>query len=110
MASPIANATEAVETDFGGYDPQDVDDLRGLFEDMPNFWETFNTAWTALASKVDSDLPVNPAVAEGVREMGALIAGLKDTADELLTQFQTSHEPDLQRQDEPRPAEELWNV
>jgi hypothetical protein len=110
MASPIQDAAEAVTAGFAGFHPENAAQLRGMFDDMPGFYEELASGVARLAEKFDSELPVDRRVAEGVREMVSALAGLADQAHELNGLFKQAHEPELRRLDEPRPQEELWDV
>jgi hypothetical protein len=108
--SPIQEAAEAVTAGFAGFEPQNATDLRTMFSDFPDFYGELARGVGILADKFDGELPVHPSVAEGIREMVATLAGLRDHADELNGMFKQAHEKELQRLDEPRPQEELWDV
>jgi len=110
MASPIAPATEAVEEGFNGFDPENVTDMREFFADMPEFFSTLATSVNTLADKFGDDLPLDPALADHVREMVGVIAGLADHSTELGSMFEKVHEPELSRVDDPRPGEEKFDV
>lgn len=110
MTSPISAATEAVSEGFGNYEPENVADLRGFFTDMPKFFGELASSVTALADRFDEELPLHPAIAEHVREMVSVIAGLGDHAEELQGMFESAHEKELQRIDSPRSNEEFLDV
>lgn len=110
MASPIAPATEAVEEGFTGFDPENVADMRKFFADMPEFFRTLASSVNTLADKFGDDLPLDPQLADHVREMVGVIAGLGDHSEELASMFEKVHEPELNRVDSPRPGEEKFDV
>ena len=110
MTSPIHDAAEAIAEGFANFKPSNIEDLRGMFDDLPQLFENFVEGVNALANRFDDELPVKPVVGEGIREMVAGLAGLRDHSDALRTTFEQAHESELKRIDEPRPGEELWDV
>lgn len=108
--SPVTQAAEAVTAGFAGWEPQNADDLRGMFDDIPHLAEAVTTGISALAAKFENDLPVDSKVADGVREMLGGLAGLQEQAEDLKATFEQAHATELGRIDNPRPAEEVWDT
>jgi hypothetical protein len=108
--SPVAAATEAVTENFGRFDPQNIDGLTALFDDLPEFYSALITANTNLAAKFGDELPVKPAVTEAIGEMNSYLAGLRDHATSLRELFEKAHKDELERLRNPRRNEEMWDV
>lgn len=110
MASPIQALSEEVAAGFAGYRPESITDLRSMFDDLPSFFEEFAGGIRSLATRFDEELPVDPKVADAIREMGAIIVGLGEHCKEMKGLFETAHEAELSRLDNPRAGEEMWDV
>lgn len=110
MASPIADLADEVQSGFSGFKPESIPDLEGMFDDFPEFWDQLGEGIRVLAGRFDDELPVDPKVAEAIREMGATIVGLADHCREMKTLFEAAHEAELKRLREPRVNEKMWDV
>jgi hypothetical protein len=110
MASPIRALADEVQAGFAGFRPENITDLRSLMTDLPDFWDQLADGIRGLAARFDEELPIDPKVAESVREMGATIVGLGEHCREMSALFEQVHEPELRRLDEPRANEEMWDV
>jgi hypothetical protein len=110
MASPLANATEATEKDFAGFQPESAADMIDFFADMPKFWEALAGSLGTLGSRMADEMPLHPGLAEQVNEMAGAAAGLRDQAEEMHKQFRAVHEKEIRRIEQPRPGEQAWDV
>ena len=110
MASPIKALAEEVQAGFAGFDPHNVADMEGMFQDMPDFFDQFTTGIRTLASRFGEQLPVDPRVAEAIMEVGATLSGLADHCRETHKLFEQAHETELERLRNPRPQEKIWDV
>lgn len=110
MASPVAAAAEEVENAIGSYHPENITELREFFADLPDFFERQISAFQAFADHLEQEQPLEPAVAEHYREMLANLAGIRDHVQEGISVFESAHERELQRLEEPRPNEQAWDV
>ncbi len=108
--SPLTQAAEAAHDGFAGFDPHNAAELRGMFDDLPGFFEALASGVSALAARFGDELPVDSRVAEYVRDMVGDLASLHGQADDLKATFEQAHETELARIDNPRPAEEVWDV
>lgn len=108
--SPLTELADQVTAHFASYDPQNLADLEGLFQDVPEFYEGLLRAFQVIAEKFDSELPVKPVVSENFREQMATLAGLRDHAQEANGIFQEAHADEIERIKNPRPGEKLWDV
>jgi hypothetical protein len=110
MASPIQALAEEIRAGFANFKPENISDLRGMFEDFPGFWEEVGNGIGQVAAMFDDELPVDHKVAEAIREMGAAAVGLRDHCDEMRSLFEQAHETELSRIDNPRVNEDMWDV
>ena len=110
MSSPIAAVTDAVNTHIGGFQPENGEDLDRFLGDLGQFFDDLGSNFIHLADRLGSDFPVNPAVIEAIRELGANAAAQSGVATETYVSHRKEHETEMKRYEEPRPGEEMWDV
>jgi hypothetical protein len=110
MAGPLADAGEAVARALGSFQPENVQDFRDVFASLTDFFDIVAQGLNNMADHMDNEEAVSPAIGEGFREMVAGAGGLYAQAEELQSTFETAHADKLDRIDNPRPAEEMWDV
>lgn len=108
--SHMERLTELIREGFAGFHPENAADLRQMFDDIPEMFASLASGVSALAAKFGEELPVDPAIAEGVGELSTGLAALHDQGDRLKSVFEQAHEAELARIDSPRPNEELWDT
>lgn len=108
--NPFAGASEAFAAACTGFDPQSADELRGMFEGLPQYFEEQAAAMKAFVDKCGSEFPLKSVVVEALGEIASNLAGLQDHASEVNQTFLQAHEDELNRLDNPRHGEELWDV
>lgn len=106
QVTPIQSATEAIQEVIGGYDPENLMSAGQVFPDLAEFWQGLATSLQTLAGRLEDESPIDNSLAESLREMAATVGGLSDTAQEAHTDFQRIHEADIERIENPRPAEQ----
>jgi hypothetical protein len=107
MSGNVGAAAEAVEQHLGSFSPENVADFDQFLKDLPEFFGAVGAALGRLADRFADELPIDQAVAEHIREMGAQAAGQQDYASEAYSIFRNVHESDLERLENPRPGEEF---
>lgn len=111
VATPLTNAGEAVQQDLGNYHPEHIIELRPFFStELPEFFGTLAGSIGAMADRFREELPLHQQIPEHIQEMAGVLAGLRDKAQELSALFENLHKDDLNRLDEPRPGEQMWDV
>lgn len=110
MGSPVEAAAEAVQQHIGGFVPESGAELDRFFQDLPKLFERTAEALAHLADRFGSELPVHPVVHEHIRELAAVTAGLTDYAESAWSIHRTAHDRELERIENPRPGEDLWDV
>lgn len=110
MPSPIKALAEEVQSGFGNFSPENVLDMEGMFEDLPEFFEAFRDGVRTLGTRFGEQLPIDPKVAEAIMEVGATLSGLADHCREMRQLFETAHATELERLRNPRPQEKIWDV
>lgn len=110
MAHQLEAATEAIHGSIGGFEPENVEDLGAFLQDLPNVFEAMTSGLHRLADRFGDELPLHSSVVEHVREMASSLSGLHEYAAEAHHVFRTAHEQELERLENPRPNEKLWDV
>jgi hypothetical protein len=109
-ASPVKDIAEQFNEAFAKFQPENAGDMIEFFKELPDLFETMADAFGHLGSRMQEEMPLDPRVAERVRELAGHAAGLRDEAQEINGTFRAAHEKEIQRIEEPRPAEEAWDV
>ena len=110
MSSPVRAATEALETHIGSLHPETGEEAEQMFRDFPDFFQAQTAVFSRLADKFGSELPMHPAVVEYTLELANMLAAAGSMSEELYRMHRSSHEQELERIEEPRPGEPMWNV
>lgn len=108
-----ANAVEPVveaAQQMGGWQPESAEDIIGFFDSLPQVTGAISQMWYTLADRAGSEMPLDPAVAEHLREMGSATAALDQHAQAAGQILRQTHETEVKRIEEPRPAEQTWDV
>lgn len=109
-ASPIAGIAEQANESLGSWQPETPEEFDTGIADLKQLYEELGTALTGLSERLGSDFPVEPRTVEAVAELGATTNGLADAAQEVYQMHRADHEREMQRAEEPRPGEEMWNI
>lgn len=110
MASPLASAVEAIRTAFGNFRPTRPEDFEEFFKGLPEFFGDQGDSLATMVQRADEEMPLNKPVVEEMREVVALLNGLRDKAAEINQHFRVAHEAELNRAHNPRAGEPAWNV
>ena len=110
MSSAVDAASDAIEENIGGFEPGNIGDLGSFLAGLPRLHEALASAYQRVADRFADDLPLDPAVAEHIRELASQAAAQQDYAAETLGLFRSLHEQELERIENPRPNEKLWDV
>lgn len=110
MSSPIAAVTDAVNTHIGGFHPEHGEELDRFMGDLSGFFDDLGSNLIHLADRLGSDFPVNGAVIEAIRELGANAAAQSGVAGEVYATHRKEHDTEMKRIEEPRPGEEMWDI
>lgn len=84
-------------------------DLRGALPALHEAEGRIATAFANLAKRMRDEMPLNEDFIEGIDVISEGHHDLASTCSELSDSFDISHAPDIQRNEEPRPNEDLWN-
>lgn len=110
MAGPITQAGEEVVAALGRFDPSNLEELEGIFPDLDQLIQGLAGGLRGLSAKFGDDLPVKPHVAEAIGEIAATLAGVADAVQEAHGLFRTAHADEIERIENPRPNERIWDT
>jgi hypothetical protein len=100
---------EAISEVLGSYHPESGPEFREFFEGMPGTFRQFAADLAGVGDRL-GESPINAPVLEALKEAAATLAGIADQFDEVKATFQSEHEHELKRYDDPRPDEKAWDV
>jgi hypothetical protein len=106
----IEAAAEAVEQHIGSWEPENALDLDLFLSSLPRLFESVSGSIGHVASRLGDEFPVDAAVTERLREIAATVRGMSDFAGEAHAIHRIVHAKELERIEEPRPGEQMWDV
>jgi len=110
MSGHIDAATEAVSENIGMWAPESALDLDSFLAGLPRLFEAVAAAVSGVAERLGAEFPVHPSVPEHLEEISATVAGMADFAAEAHAIHRVAHAAEMERIENPRPHEELWDV
>jgi hypothetical protein len=110
VSSHIDAATEAVEENIGAWVPENAVDLDSFLLGLPRLFEAVASSVAGVAERLGADFPVDPSVPEHLQEIAATMAGMGEFAGEAHSIHRTAHAAELERIENPRPNEAIWDV
>ncbi len=110
MSGQIDAAMEAVSEHIGGWAPESALDLDAFLAGLPQLFEALAASVAGVAERLASEFPVHPSVPEHLNEIAATVAGMGEFAAEAHVIHRTAHAAEMERIENPRPNEELWDV
>jgi hypothetical protein len=110
VSSHIDAATEAVSQHIGAWEPENALDLDAFLAGLPRLFEAVASSVASVAERLGSEFPVHPSVPDHLREIAATVAGMGEFAGEAHAIHRTAHAAEMERIEDPRPNERLWDV
>lgn len=110
MSGHIDAATEAISEYIGMWAPESALDLDSFLEGLPALFEVLAAAMAGVAERLGAEFPVHPSVPEHLEEIAATVAGMGEFAAEAHAIHRIAHAAEMERIENPRPNEELWDV
>ena len=110
MSSNVDAAAEAIDQHIGGWQPDNAIDLDMFLSSIPQLFESLSGAFNHVADTLGDQFPVDPSVPERLREIAATVAAMADHAGEAHSTHRSVHEKELERIENPRPNERMWDV
>lgn len=106
----IEAAAEAATDNIGRWEPENAADLDQFLQGLPDYFSAVAQSFAHVAETLSDRYPVHPVVVERLREIGATIGGMTDFSADAYAIHRTAHDRELQRIENPRPGEDLWDV
>jgi hypothetical protein len=110
VTNHIDAATEAVSESIGSWAPENALDLDAFLAGLPRLFEAVAFSLARFAERLGSEFPVHPSVPEHLQEIAATVAGMGEFAGEAHAIHRTAHAAEMERIENPRPNERLWDV
>ena len=110
MSTHIDAAAEAVTDNIGSWVPENALDLDLFLAGLPRLFEAVAASVAGVAERLGSEFPVDPSVPEHLQEIAATVAGMGEFAGEAHAIHRVAHAAEMERIENPRPHEELWDV
>ena len=110
MSNHIDAATEAVSEHIGTWEPENALDLDAFLAGLPRLFEAVASSIAGVADRLGSEFPVHPSVPDHLREIAATVAGMGEFAGEAHAIHRIAHATEMERIEDPRPNERLWDV
>lgn len=101
---------EAYREAIGGWEPENLPDTDAFLAGFGDLYRGMAEVNTGLADKLDSDTPVDRAVADYMRDTAGGMNNMGDGGDELHQTWRSANAKDIARHEEPRPHEEVFDV
>jgi hypothetical protein len=106
----VEATAEAVESHIGGWRPESAADLDLFLASLPLLFEAVSNSIIRVAATLGADFPVDAAVPERLHEIAATVAGMADFSAEAHAVHRVAHAAELERIENPRPNEQIWDV
>jgi hypothetical protein len=110
VSSHIDAATEAISENIGAWAPENALDLDAFLSGLPRLFEAVASSVAGVAERLGSEFPVHPSVPDHLQEIAATVAGMGEFAGEAHAIHRTAHAEEMDRIENPRPNERLWDV
>ena len=110
MSNHIDAATEAVSEHIGTWEPENALDLDSFLAGLPRLFEAIASSIAGVAERLGSEFPVHPSVPDHLQEIAATVAGMGEFAGEAHAIHRIAHAAEMERIEDPRPNERLWDV
>jgi len=110
VSNHIDAATEAVSEHIGTWEPENALDLDSFLAGLPRLFEAIASSIAGVAERLGSEFPVHPSVPDHLQEIAATVAGMGEFAGEAHAIHRIAHAAEMERIEDPRPNERLWDV
>ena len=110
MSNSIDAAIDAVSENIGSWVPENALDLDVFLAGLPRLFEAVAASVSGVADRLGSEFPVDAAVPDHLHEIAATVAGMGEFAGEAHQIHRVAHAAEMDRIENPRPNERLWDV
>jgi hypothetical protein len=91
MSTQIDAVTDSVRQHIAGYRPASGQDLHSFFNSLPDLFREMGSAFAQCAEGM-TDEHIAPAVMDALREMGSVVGGMADHAENVLGEHNSAHD------------------
>jgi hypothetical protein len=84
--------------------------VLAAFDNLPDTLGFIAGTFAVVANRCAEELPLDPAVADAIEDIYKLLMQAADAAEGVSKTFRERHEDDIQRHEDPRNGEELWDT
>lgn len=107
----IDRIVQEINDAFGSFRPERLmPDVENFLENLPAVFKALNEQLEKVSGHLESDMPVNGAVADALNEVRPHMDRASEAATEASETFKRVHEDDRKRYHEPRTQEHRANV
>jgi hypothetical protein len=110
VSNHIDAAAEAIDQHVGSWEPENAVDLDQFLGSLPRLFESLSGSIQHVAERLGSEFPVEPVVAQRLHEIAVSISGMADFSGEAHAVHRVAHAREMERIENPRPNERLWDV
>ncbi|MGA4844737.1 hypothetical protein [Streptomyces sp. G45] len=110
MAFDFRAAAEEMLRQAQTAEPGGMMNVLAAFQTLPEAIGMIAETFGVVAGRASEDMPLEPPVAEALMDLHKQLIACVETASEVSTVFETTHEADIRRHTEPRPGEEQWDT
>lgn len=101
---------DAIDEHIGGWEPQNATDIFQFLAGLEPMCSHLGMALGNAADRLGSDYPLDQAVVGHLQEMAALAVNLGAWGESAHSLARAAHENDLQRLENPRPNEQVFDI
>lgn len=103
--------TDAITEHLGSWSPESHADAEDFFQHgLPGVFEALGQALGRLSQTLPGEKPLDSSLSEVLGEMGSTTGGFAEVARELYPLYRSAHEREIDRIENPRPGEGMWDV
>jgi hypothetical protein len=107
----LDEVNEALTTHLAGWTPADAGDMIRFYEtELPGMLEHFGHTLGTLGDKTSEDLPLDPIMGEYIHDLAGTAHTMADVARAAAAAFRNAHEAEINRIENPRHAEHVWDA
>lgn len=106
---PIVDAWLEAGAAIASYEPENAKDLESFLKALESANQEQAGHFNTLADRMTDEMPIDTTVADSMREYGSAHSQLAEYGAAVHSAFRAAHEDELERLENPRPREEMWD-
>jgi hypothetical protein len=99
-----------VMSSIASFEPQSGMEVARFMEEWGDLVNIMGEAFSTLADRMGNEMPIAAPVQDSVRDLSGGFFALSGVAQQAYATMLAAHEADIQRVENPRPGEELWDT